>query len=118
MDINVTAIERNIRLYALPGLLTLIGISAVLLIDPAAASTSPVDQIVAPLKRGIFWVAVGFIMAGIVWGLYRAWLEFRWMQGELLGDCDNCGGPLRHLDGRYGAYSKCLMCGSKRKGWH
>lgn len=118
MNINVTAIERNIRLYALPGLLTLIGIGTMLLIDPSAASVRPFDQMIAPLKRGVFWVAVMLAVGGIVWSLYRAWLEFRWIRGELLGGCDNCGGPLRHLDGRYGAYSKCLMCGSKRKGWH
>lgn len=118
MNINVTAIERNIRLYALPGLLALIGIGTMLLIDPSAASVRPFDQMIAPLKRGVFWVAVMLTVGGIVWSLYRAWLEFRWMQGALLGGCDNCGGPLRHLDGRYGTYSKCLMCGSKRKGWH
>lgn len=103
MDINVTAIERNIRLYALPGLLTFIGGSAVMQVDTSAASTSPFDQIITPLKRGVFGVAVGFTIGGVVWGLYRAWLEFRWMDGKLLGGCDDCGGPLRHLDGRYGA---------------
>lgn len=117
MDINVTAIERNVRRYALPGLLALIGVVAMLLIDPSATPTSVFEKIVAPLKKGMFWLAVGLALSGLTWGIYRAWLEFRWLQGELLGGCDHCGGPVRHLDGRYGAYSKCLMCGSKRNGW-
>lgn len=74
MNINVTAIERNIRLYALPGLLTLIGIGTMLLIDPSAASVRPFDQMIAPLKRGVFWVAVMLTVGGILWSLYRAWL--------------------------------------------
>ncbi len=118
MDINVTAIERNLRLYALPGALAVLGLIGVLLIDPSATSTDPNLKMVAPVKRVIFCGAASVAGFGLLWALYNAWLEHRWQQGDLIGGCDHCAGPMRHLNGRYSAYSKCLMCGSKRKGHH
>ncbi|MCY1544850.1 hypothetical protein D9M68_807580 [compost metagenome] len=118
MDINITAIERNLRLYGLPAFLILIGLIGVILIDPSSAPTNPMLQAIAPIKKMAFYGAAGLGSFGALWALRMAWLEYRWSRGELDGGCHNCGGPMRHLDGRYGAYSKCLMCGSKRKGWH
>ncbi|MNR69357.1 hypothetical protein D3C85_1945410 [compost metagenome] len=50
--------------------------------------------------------------------LWRWGLLYLWETGKLEGGCYSCGGPVSHKDGRYGPYSKCLICGSKREGWH
>lgn len=118
MDINITAIERNLRLYGLPTFLMLPGLAGIILIDPSSKPANPFLQMVAPLSHALFFGAAGLVVVGAIWALWNAWLEYRWMRGDLAGGCDHCAGPMRHLTGRYGAYSKCLMCGNTRKGWH
>ncbi|MNZ55669.1 hypothetical protein D3C78_736010 [compost metagenome] len=118
VDINITAIERNLRLYGLPAFLLLLGLAGVALIDPSAPPASQIEQVIAPIKRIVFLGAAALAAVSAVWCLWRAGLEYRWSRGALDGGCHNCSGPMRHFDGRYGPYSKCLMCESKRKGWH
>lgn len=116
VDINITAIERNLRLYALPVAMMMIGVTASLLLDPVPARAGAPFGMLAPVMR---YASLGFALlglAGALWGGYRAWLEWRWGQGLSEGGCLRCGGDMQHLDGRYGSYSKCLMCGAKRKG--
>lgn len=115
MDINITAIERNLRFYGAPAALTIFGLIGTLLIDPNPSGPVPV-MILAPLAKGVFLACAAATAAGALWLGYRAVLEWRWQRGALDGGCLNCGGPMRHLDGRYGSYSKCMMCGSKREG--
>ncbi|WP_139199064.1 hypothetical protein [Pseudomonas panipatensis] len=118
MDINLTEIERSIRFYGPPGLLMLAGGVGSLLIDPSGASLNPIDQIFMPLKQGLSMLAATAMVAGAVWGLWRVGVEYRWSRGLLDGGCERCDGPVRHKEGRWGPYSKCLMCGSTSKGWH
>ena len=116
MDINITAIERSLRLYSAPGFLTLLGIVGLILIDPSGQGVSGVGVLAIPVKRFAF-AAAGLIgIGGALWLGYRGWQEWRWERGELDGDCRECGGVVRHLTGRYGSYSKCMMCGAKRRG--
>ncbi|WP_330113950.1 hypothetical protein SA496_14350 [Pseudomonas sp. JS3066] len=115
---DITAIERNVRLYGLPVFLTLMGLAGMLLIGLSSPATTPIDHVLAPLKRAAFLGAAGFAVVGAIWWARNAWLKYRWIRGELDGGCHHCGGVMRQLKGRWGAYSKCLMCGNTRKGWH
>jgi hypothetical protein len=116
MDINITAIERNLRLYAAPAFLIVLGLVGVLLIDPSGQGATGVGVLAIPIKRFVFAGAGVLTMVGALWLGYRGWLEWRWERGSD-GGCRKCGGSMQHLDGRYGTYSKCLMCGAKRKGY-
>lgn len=117
MDINLTAIARNLRLYGPPGAITAGGLLGTLLINPHPVGPAPL-MILAPLAKGMFIASLVAMAAGSLWLAWRAVLEWRWERGTLDGGCLNCGFVMRHLDGRYGAYSKCMRCGSKREGWH
>lgn len=116
MDINLTAIERNLRLYGVPGVVTVLGVAGTLLIDPHPAGAG-LQKMLAPLASGAFIACMAASAVGALWLGWRAVLEWRWERGTLDGGCVSCGGVMRHLDGRYGAYSKCMMCGEKREGW-
>ena len=63
-------------------------------------------------------IASAGVVAALGMSLWRWGLLYLWESGKLEGGCYNCGGPMSHKDGRYGPYSKCLICGSKREGWH
>lgn len=115
MEINVTAIERNLRLYAVPASISLAGLVAMVLVDPGKQSATGMAALAVPIKQVLFLAAAATTLAGALWFGYRAWLELRWQRGAIRG-CDNCGGAMQHFTGRYGDYSKCLMCGVKRKG--
>lgn len=118
VGINITEIERNLRLYAAPGALVLIGMAGMFLIDPSPPQAGTAVDIVAQFAGFVFLGAALLCMAGLMWAGWRVYLEWRWMSGKSDGGCLNCGGDMRHLEGRYSRYSKCLMCGAKRKGHH
>ncbi|HBO2796417.1 MULTISPECIES: hypothetical protein [Pseudomonas] len=111
-------LERAFRLYARPVLLVIIGLFVMGLVAMTPESAGVFDQVLMPIKRAIFYGALVVGGAGFLWLCWSAYLEYRWARGELDGGCHNCGGPMRHLSGRWGNYSKCLMCGSTREGWH
>lgn len=111
-------LDRRLRLYARPGMLLLIGLVLLFSVDPTAPVANPFEQVLVPVKKMLFFASIGLTAAGLVWGSWRAWLAYRWEAGKLDGGCENCGGPLQHREGRWGDYSKCIMCGSTRKGWH
>lgn len=116
MDINITAIERNIRFYGPPVALVLFSL-LVALITRSSPAPAGFALILAPIAS---WVNTGALITaagGTLWLLWRGWIEWRWERGEYEGGCDHCGGPVSHLDGRYGTYSKCKMCGATQKGW-
>jgi hypothetical protein len=117
MDINVTAIERNIRLFAGPVGLCVLG-SVVILAAGQWAPTSPVLSGLKAISEMASLVGAVAAASGCLWGGWRLWLLYQWENGLVDGCCYNCGGPMKHLSGRYGDYSKCLMCGSKRQGHH
>lgn len=111
-------LTRAFRLYGAPAFLMIVGLVGMAVIDPAPASTAGFEQMLLPLKRMVFFGACGATIVGAIWGAWSAYLDYRWTHGKLDGGCHHCGGPMRHKDGRWGAYSKCIMCGSKREGWH
>jgi len=115
---NFTAIARSFNLYGQPALLMAAGTFGMLVSSPADVTAVGIEQIVEELKSYVFLACAALAMAGSFWGLWRVWLDYRHSRGDVIGGCDCCGGTMRHLDGRYGAYSKCLMCGSTQKGWH
>lgn len=119
MDINITEILKYLRLFGRPTVLTLAGLIGMALLANHAESTGGIAaSVLAGVSRIFFPICAAIVLAGIAWLCWRLWLLYRWERGELNGGCHNCGGPVSHKDGRYGDYSVCIMCGSKRKGWH
>jgi len=117
MDINITAIERLVRLFAQPAALMIIPlIGYAFLPDPS--SVSPVLAGMAQVFKPVGGVLLVASLAGSGWMARRRGLLWKWESGDLDGGCDNCAGPMHHKDGRYGPYSVCMMCGSKREGHH
>lgn len=117
MDINITAIERLARLFALPAAATLLP----LIIFAVLPDTDSSSQLLAELAALIHYIRGGLLLAclaGLAWAAKRCWTLWKWERGDLDGGCYNCAGPMHHKDGRYGPYSICLMCGSKREGHH
>lgn len=117
MDINITAIERLVRLFAIPAawaILPLIGYA----ILPDPGNSSPVLAGMAQVFQPVGNVMLLVSLAGVAWIARRFWLLWKWESGDLDGGCYNCAGPMQHKDGRYGPYSVCMMCGSKREGHH
>lgn len=110
-----------IRLFGLPIFLG-VGSLAVGLFLSMAGQSAAESAILAEVGT-LFWqagrlIALAGVAAALGLSLWRWWLLYLWESGKLEGGCFNCGGPMSHKDGRYGAYSKCQICGSKREGWH
>jgi len=117
MDINITAIERLARLFAVPlatTILPLIGYA----ILPDPGNSSPVLAGMAQVFHPVGKVLLLASLPGATWIAWRFWLLWKWESGDLDGGCYNCAGSMQHKDGRYGPYSVCMMCGSKREGHH
>lgn len=74
--------------------------------------------ILAEAGRLLLIASARIAVAGLLWMAWRVWLLWRWENGDLGGSCHNCAGTMSHHTGRYGDYSKCRMCGSKREGHH
>lgn len=109
---NVTKVERYLRVLASPitcmvagGILVAIGVKAkdALFLESVAR-----------------YLAFGGLAATVVGLLWMIWVLFqmeRWESGTVIGTCPTCGGVESNLDGRYGPYRRCRMCGAKREGW-
>lgn len=117
MDINITAIERNLRLYGRPAAIMAFGLLVMLLVELMPEGSGALAMVGA-LRPWAGLLAAGVCLWGACWLGYEAWREWRWERGALDGGCLNCGGPMRHMTGRYGDYSKCHICGQKRGGHH
>jgi hypothetical protein len=118
MNIDFTAIERYLRLFALPVFLMLIGLLGLMLFSNAAPAEGLAAALLANVGRILLPASAALTIAACLWGAWNYWLLFRWERGDLQGGCIRCGGVMSHKDGRYGTYSVCKMCGSKREGWH
>jgi len=105
------------RLFLLPLLVTAGGPVIGILIASAASSFQgpyqPIGDLFFQIGEGVAFVGLG---VGCLWMAYRGYMLYRWQAGHMDGDCLNCGGVMMHLDGRYGPYRKCYMCGVKREG--
>jgi len=119
LDINITALTRNFRLFAAPASLALISLSISLAVDSYTPGSGPIgDAMMTAIRPILLWGSFGGLIVGGGWYAFNLWQLYRWENGNLVGGCDRCGGPVRHLNGRYGAYSKCKMCGGTRSGWY
>lgn len=74
-------------------------------------------QGVREVAKAAYPFVAGATLLAAAWGCYRYYRILRWDSGERDGDCRNCGGDTSQLDGKYGPYVKCRMCGSKREGF-
>ncbi|MGP3789798.1 hypothetical protein [Pseudomonas sp. B392_1p] len=117
MEINLTAIERNFRLFAGPALVTLVP-TIILVTFGEVSQTNPYMVGLAAVLRPVFLGLAAIALMGVIWFSWRLWLIYRWEKGDLNGGCNNCAFVVKHRSGRYGNYSECLNCGSKREGWH
>ena len=116
---NITLIERMLRLFAIPCFLVLSSMLGMAMLKGAAIpSNGHLSAIGSSLWEVLRWPLLGVFAWGLLWFLWNAWRLYRWESGEADGGCNRCGGPMSQMDGRYGPYSKCLICGSKREGWH
>lgn len=118
MNIDITAIERYLRLFGLPMFLVLMGLLGMALFSGPAPAGDLAAAVLANIGQIVFPASAALTMAASLWGAWNYWLLFRWERGDLQGGCNRCGGVMSHKDGRYGTYSVCKMCGGKREGWH
>jgi len=114
---DITVIERLVRLFAQPVALTLFPLVGYAFL-PNPGSSSLVLAGIAPVFHSIGGVLLLASLTGAAWVAWRLWLLWKWESGDLDGGCYHCAGPMRHKEGRYGPYSICMMCGSKREGHH
>lgn len=117
MDINITAIERLVRLFRQPAALMICPLIGYTFL-PDAESLPPVLAGMAQVFHAIGGVLLLASLVGVAWSAKRCWTLWKWESGDFDGGCYNCAGPMQHKDGRYGPYSVCMMCGSKREGHH
>lgn len=119
MEVNITALARNFRLFAAPVSLVLISFFVSLTIGSYTSGSNPIlDAMMRTIGPALAWGSLAGLIAGGGWYGFNLWQLHRWENGNLEGGCDRCSGPVRHLNGRYGAYSKCKMCGGTRSDWH
>lgn len=118
MNIDITAIERYLRLFGLPFFLIFVGFLGMALFSGSAPTAGLATAVLANIGRMLFPASVALTIAASLWVAWNCWLLFRWERGDLQGCCNRCGGVMSHKDGRYGMYSVCKMCGDKREGWH
>lgn len=118
MNIDITAIERYFRLFALPVFLMLIGFIGMVLFSGPAPAGGLASALLANVGRIFFPASAALTLVASIWTAWNCWQLFRWERGDLQGGCNRCSGVMSHKDGRYGTYSVCKMCGGKREGWH
>lgn len=118
MNINITAVERYFRLFALPVFLMFIGLMGMMQFSAQAPASDLASALLANVGRVLFPASAVLTLVAFLWTVWNCWLLFRWELGDLHGGCNWCGGVMSHKDGRYGTYSVCKMCGGKREGWH
>lgn len=119
MEVSITALTRNLRLFAAPVGLILISALVSLGISGYTPGSNPiVDSIMRTTGPVLAWASLAGLVAGGGWYLLNLWQLHRWKNGDLVGGCNRCGGPVSHFEGRFGEYSKCKMCGGTRSGWH
>ncbi|WP_425914578.1 hypothetical protein [Pseudomonas sp. GWSMS-1] len=116
MNMDITAIERHLRLFGLPTFITLMGIAGMVLLSEPAEAVSIASSAFSPVANVLFPVSAALAFTGLVWLSWSLWQLYRWKNGNLVGECHNCGGVMSHKDGRYGTYRVCKMCGAKREG--
>jgi hypothetical protein len=114
MNIEPNSTRLSISILGKPTVLA-IGIVFATGLDVA---NNPMMLILNAVGTPVLWISIAAEVCAVLWAARNLWQLRRWMNGELVGGCVECGGVMHHLDGRYGPYSVCKMCRSKRGGWH
>jgi hypothetical protein len=118
MNLDLTAIQRNVRLLALPILFSAVGLIGMLICSGDDDRSTPLAAMMIGVLQIAFWPALALALIGVSGLARNIWLLWRWENGEPIGNCTECGGVMQRRDGRWSQYSRCNMCGSKRQGWH
>lgn len=118
MNLDLTSIHRNIRLFALPTFISVAGVVGMLICVGHDDQSTPIATMMSGFLQILFWPAAVLSLGGIAWLVRNTWQLWCWQNGELIGSCNQCGGVMQHKDGRWSQYSRCNMCGSTRQGWH
>jgi hypothetical protein len=118
MNLDLTAIQRNVRLFAVPILFSTMGLIGMLICAGHDDQSTPLAMMMIGILGVAFWPCLALALVGAAWLARNTWLLWRWENGELVGSCTKCGGVMHHRDGRWSQYSRCNMCGSTRQGWH
>lgn len=66
------------------------------------------------IGTGIWFGGLAMLVLGTLLFFYSTYRLWKWEKGEVSGCCDYCSGLVTEKYGRYGAYYKCLACGSTR----
>lgn len=118
MNLDPNSTMRNIRLFALPMLFTATGVFGMLFCAAHDDQSTPLAAMMSGVFQIIFWPSAALALLGVILLTRNTWRLWRWQNGELIGDCTNCGGQIRDKNGRWSLYRRCEMCGSTRQGWH
>lgn len=110
---DVTSVARYLRVLALPLFLIGAGLFFYVLAEGS------VDRFAVAAKAGLLFMQVAKAACGMgmLWLTWEVFQLYRWEAGRMQGDCVNCSGHMRQLDGRFGPYRKCKYCGNKEQGW-
>lgn len=109
---NITKIERYVRVLALPVFLMVVGGISV-----AVGVKAKDALLLASVAPYLAFGGLGAAVFGVFWMIWALFQMDRWERGSIVGTCPNCGGAESSLDGKYGPYRRCRMCGAKREGW-
>lgn len=116
MNLDLAAIQRNVRLFALPILFSTVGLIRMLICAGDDDQRTPLATMVPRILQIAFWPSFALALIGASLLARNTWLLWRWESGELIGSFTRCGGVMQHRDGRRSQYSRCNMCGSTRQG--
>ncbi len=99
-------------------MLAVVGLLGVLALASVDTSNDVPGPMLSAIWKPFMWLFIALEAVAASWVALTVWKLWRWESGGLEGGCVECGGIVRHRNGRYGPYSVCRMCGSKRSGWH
>lgn len=118
MNVDLTSIRRGIILFSWPITLAVAGLIGMAACAGYDDHSTALAVMVSGILKPMFWAFIVLEVVALIWLAYNVRQLWRWENGELVGGCVDCGGTMQHKDGRYGHYSVCRMCSSKRNGWH
>lgn len=114
---DITAVTRNVRFLFPPSAAIVIGILVMGASTRVSQNISPYLTLPDTLTLKLLFIGAAISFSALGWLCWKVYRLARWEAGERNGDCLDCGGGMRQLEGRYGLYRKCDFCRATRKGW-